>query len=107
MSKTRDTVVEKSSGNVFADLGIPNPDEALAKAKIMLLIRDAIESQGITQATAAKKAGVAQSDISNISRGRGRTYSLDRLFAIFHSLGGGIVIEAKVGNLKKRIPVYA
>jgi predicted XRE-type DNA-binding protein len=107
MKKNRDQIVEKSSGNVFADLGLPNHEEALAKAKLMLLIKKTIERQGLTQAEAAKRIGIAQSDVSNLIRGRGRTYTMDKLFGILHALGGGITIEAKVGRKIERIPVFA
>lgn len=106
MSRTRENMVEEGSGNVFADLGLPNPEERLAKARLMLLIKKTIERQDLTQVQAAQRADVAQSDISNIMRGRGRTYTLDRLFAIFHSLGGKVTIEASVGRKKERIAVF-
>lgn len=107
MSKTRDTMVEESSGNVFADLGIAKPEDALAKARLMHLIKAAIERDGLTQVEAAKRAGIAQSDVSNIVRGRGRTYSMERLFDIIHALGGNITIQAEIGKSKERIAVYA
>jgi predicted XRE-type DNA-binding protein len=107
MSKVCDVIVEDGSGNVFADIGVVKPDEALAKAKLMRLIKQFIEQQGLTQSGAAERAGVAQSDISNIVRGRGRTYTMDRLFSIIHGLGGNVTIEAKVGNSKERIAVFA
>jgi predicted XRE-type DNA-binding protein len=107
MKKNRDQIVEKSSGNVFADLGLPNPDEALAKAKLMLLIKKAIERQGLTQAEAAKHLGIAQSDVSNLIRGRGRTYSIDKLFFVLGKLGAEVTIETKVGKMKERIAVHA
>jgi len=107
MPRTRDTAVEKSSGNVFADLGLSNPEERLAKAKLMLLIKKTIEHKGLTQTEAAELVGVGQSDISNIMRGRGRTYTMDRLFAIVHALGGKVTIEATLGRKKERIAVFA
>ena len=106
MRKTRDTIIEKSSGNVFADLGLPNPEERLAKAKLMLLIKKTIEHKKLTQIEAAELVGVGQSDISNIIRGRGRTYTMDKLFNVIHALGGDITIEAKVGRKRERIAVF-
>jgi predicted XRE-type DNA-binding protein len=106
MSKTRDSEVEESSGNIFADIGVQQPDEALAKAKLMRLIKLAIGHEGLTQFQAAERAGVAQSDISNIVRGRGRTYTMDRLFSIIHGFGGNVTIEAEIGRAKERISVF-
>jgi predicted XRE-type DNA-binding protein len=107
MKKSGDDIVIKSSGNVFADIGVHNPEEALAKAKLMRLIAKAIEADGLTQTDAAQRLGVAQSDVSNIVRGRGRTYSMDRLFEILHRLGVKITIEAAIGTTKARISVFA
>ena len=107
MSKTRDIVVEEGSGNVFADIGVPNPEEALAKAKLMRFIKLAIEREGLTQIQAAARVGVAQSDISNIVRGRGRAYTMDKLFEVIHGLGGAVTIEAQVGKKRERIAVFA
>jgi predicted XRE-type DNA-binding protein len=106
MRATPDESVEESSGNVFADIGVVRPVEALAKAKLMRLIKRLIERDGLTQMQAAERAGIAQSDISNIARGRGRTYTMDRLFGIIHRLGGDITIEAKIGRTKERITVF-
>jgi|SRR5579862_2310161 len=107
MSRTRETIVQESSGNVFADIGIDKPDEALAKAKLMRLIKLVIEREGMTQTQAAERAGVAQSDISNIMRGRGRAYTMDKLFEVIHGLGGSVTIEATIGGNEARIAVFA
>ncbi len=107
MSKPRDEVIVESSGNIYADLGVPHPEEAHAKARLMHLITDEIERLGLSQIAAATRVGVAQSDISNMTRGRGRTYSMERLFEVLHGLGGGITILAEVGSTMERIPVFA
>lgn len=96
----------RSSGNVYADLGLADPEERRAKAHLMRLIATEIERQGLSQAEAGQRAGAAQSDISNIVRGRGRTYSLERLFEILHGLGGGVSIVARIGGKTETIPVF-
>ena len=57
---------EKSSGNVFADLGLPNADELLLKAQITFEIERAMKLKKLTQAKAATLMGVAQPDLSNL-----------------------------------------
>jgi len=83
------------SGNVFADLGLPNPEEALAKAelahKIVLLIRH----EGLTQAESAKRLGVDQPRISNLMRGRLTGFSLERLMRFLLLLGQDIHISVR------------
>lgn len=107
MAKKRDERIVKSSGNVFADLGIPHPEEALAKAKLMHFISKAIERRGWSQSEAAMELDVPQSDMSNIARGRGRIYSLEKLSGIVYKLNGTVTIEVKVEKSKERIALYA
>ena len=71
--------VTLSSGNVFADLGLPNPEEELLKAKLVREIRAIIRRRGLTQAQAADLIGLKQPDISAIVTGRTGKFSLDRL----------------------------
>ncbi|MEH2521132.1 putative XRE-type DNA-binding protein [Bradyrhizobium sp. AZCC 1610] len=55
--------VTKSSGNVFADIGLPNAAEHSIKADIVLRIAARIKSKGLTQAKAASLLGLAQPDV--------------------------------------------
>lgn len=107
MAKKRNERIVKSSGNVFADLGFARPEEALAKAKLMHFISKAIERRGWSQSEAAVELDVSQSDISNMARGRGRSYSLEKLSGIVHKLNGTVTIEVKVEKSKERIALYA
>src|SRR5262245_31481754 len=77
-------VVERSSGNVFADLDYPNPGEALAKARLSSIITDILKRRGLTQIQAAKLLGIDQPKVSRLMRGRVREFSLERLI---HFLG--------------------
>lgn len=52
--------VTRGSGNVFADLGLPNPEERLAKAELALAISRAIKERGLTQREAATLMGIDQ-----------------------------------------------
>ncbi len=84
MSKPKST---KSSGNIFADLGIANADEHLAKADIVIAIASLIKSKGLTQAQASKLIGLAQPDVSKLMRGYFAGYTYDRLFGFLIALG--------------------
>ena len=61
--------VTKSSGNVFADIGLPNAAEHSIKADLVLRIAARIKSKGLTQAKAASLLGLAQPDVSKLLRG--------------------------------------
>lgn len=85
--------VEFSSGNVFADLGLPNPEECLLKAQLASQINELIKSKKLTQTAAAKMAGVSQPKISEILRGRLTGYSVERLLVIISRLGRDVEVR--------------
>lgn len=84
-----------SSGNVFADLGLPNPDLALAKAELVQRIRDLIAQRKLTQSRAASLLGLDQPKVSALVRGRVAGYSLDRLFRFLNALGQEVEIRVR------------
>jgi predicted XRE-type DNA-binding protein len=84
-----------SSGNVFADLGLPNPEEALAKAELAHKITVVIRDKGLTQVQAAKLLGVDQPKISALIRGRLSGFSLERLMRFLLLLGQDIKITVQ------------
>lgn len=90
-----------SSGNVFADLGIPSPDLALAKAELVQRIRDIITERKLTQARAAALLGLDQPKVSALLRGRVDGYSLDRLFRFLNALGQEIEINVRPSSSRK------
>jgi predicted XRE-type DNA-binding protein len=94
--------VEESSGNVFADLGLKNPDELLAKAELVQRICDIIAERKLTQVAAAKLLGIDQPKISALMRGKLGGFSTDRLFRFLNALGRDveIVVRPVRGNRK-------
>ncbi len=100
--KRTETAIVVGSGNVFADLGLPNPDEALAKANLALQISTLIESSGWTQSQAARKLGIDQPKISALLRGRLAGFSIERLFRFLNQLGQDIQIS--IHPSKRKIP---
>ena len=67
------------SGNVFADLALPDASELLVKARFVSRILETIRVRGWTQKRAAEALGVKQPDISDLKRGQLWKFSLDRL----------------------------
>lgn len=82
----------ESSGNVFADLGIENPEEVLAKAELARQIEKLIKKKRYTQKQAAKILGIDQPKISALIRGRLRSFSLERLIHFLNELGQDVSI---------------
>jgi predicted XRE-type DNA-binding protein len=71
--------VEAGSGNVFADLELPDAEGRLLKSSIVIELHRLIQERGLTQTAAAKKLGISQGDLSHILRGRFDAYSAERL----------------------------
>jgi predicted XRE-type DNA-binding protein len=88
MSDERENETEfvVSCGNVFADLGLPNADEELAKAKLALAIRQRIQAKGLTQTATAELLGTDQGKISNLMRGKIGGFTFDRLVRFLNAL---------------------
>jgi predicted XRE-type DNA-binding protein len=76
----------ESSGNVFADLDFPDPEEALAKAYLAAEISTTIAEQGLSQTKAAEVLGIGQPKVSAIVRGQLRGFSLERLIRCLRAL---------------------
>ena len=87
--------VTPSCGNIFADLGLPHPELALAKATLSIKIEDLIQERGLTQAQAAKLMGLTQPNVSDILRGRLDGYTLDRLVRCLEALDQEIEIVVR------------
>lgn len=83
----------ESSGNVFADLEIPNPEEALAKAEIALKIHEVIKKKRLTQAKAAKILKISQPKVSLLLRGYLTDFSLERMLRFLNDLGQDVYIS--------------
>ncbi len=90
-----DFKVEESSGNVFADLGFPNAEEALAKSRLAQGIAEIIEKRHLTQVQAAARLGIDQPKVPKLLRGQLREFSTDRLFRFLTALGQDVEIVIK------------
>lgn len=96
------TQATKSSDNVFADLGLDNPEELLAKAKLALEISRILESRKLTQAKAAEILGVDPAKVSALVRGRLTGFSTDRLLRFLVALGHDVEIKVKLKRPSRR-----
>ena len=94
---TTDMAVERGSGNVFADLGLPDADIHLVKAELVSRIDDIVRKRGITRTEAARLLGLTQPDVSWLLRGDFREYSLERLRWLPTALGRDIDSPAVMG----------
>ncbi|MGH9736213.1 MAG: helix-turn-helix domain-containing protein [Candidatus Acidiferrales bacterium] len=87
--------VEEGSGNVFADIGLPNPEGRLAKAGLAIRISEAIRARRLTQTRAAHILKIDQPKISRLLRGQLSGFSAERLMHFLTLLGRDIEITVK------------
>ena len=85
----------RSSGNVFADLGLPNPEQELLKARLALEIYRLIRKRGLTQTEAGKILGIKQPHVSALMRNRGGAFSVERLMDFLTALGQDVEIRVR------------
>ena len=90
-----------SSGNVFADLGIENPDDYLAKSELAARIQAAIEARGLTQREAGALLGLSQPKVSTLLKGCLDGFSTDRLFRFLTTLGSDVTISVSRPHARK------
>lgn len=85
----------RSGGNVFDDLQVSEPAEALAKSELAALIGRALRVRGLTQVAAAKLLGIDQPKVSELLRGRLTRFSTERLITLLTRLGRDIDIVVR------------
>ena len=83
---------ETGTGDVFADIGLPNAEEHLVKAQLVFRIDGLMKKRSLKQAEAAKIFGVRQPDISKMLRGDFRQFSVERLMRFLVALGQDVEI---------------
>ena len=96
--KQDDTAVADSSGNVFADLGLPHGEVEMLKISVAMAISKTIQKRGLTQSQAAKIVGTDQAKMSALMRGVLKGFTVERLMGFLVRLGRDI--EIKIGSAK-------
>jgi predicted XRE-type DNA-binding protein len=89
------TKVTESSGNVFRDLGLPNPEQEMMKARLTLQIYRIIRERKLTQVQAGKALGIKQPHVSALMRNRPGTFSASRLMEFLTALGQDVEITVR------------
>ena len=86
---------EIGSGNVFADLGLPNPEERLLKARLASMIYDVVEARKWTQKHTSNILGISQPDVSRMLSGMLKDFSVERLINFLSKLDQRITITVQ------------
>ena len=88
MQKTRKRIaVERSSGNVFADIGLPNPRKRQEKARLAFAINEVIRNRELSLGETARSLNVDRADVSALLNYRLKTFSVARLKEFLAKLG--------------------
>lgn len=90
--------VQRSSGNVFADLELPDADKLKIKTGLALQIRKAMRNLGLTQQEAAKRMGIPQPKVSGMMRGDFTNLSERKMMDCLNRLGYDIEIKVRPAN---------
>jgi predicted XRE-type DNA-binding protein len=87
--------VTSGSGNIFRDLGFPNPEREQLKASLTLQIYRLIKNRKLTQAEAGKILGIQQPHVSGLMRGQSGAFSVERLMDFLTALGQDVEINVR------------
>ena len=101
MKTKRSTSSEKSTGNVFADLGLRHPEQELLKARLTLQIYRLVKKRGLKQAEAGKILGIQQPHVSALMRNRSGSFSVERLMDFLTALGQDVEIIVRPARKKQ------
>jgi predicted XRE-type DNA-binding protein len=95
--KTSEPMIEKSSGNVFVDLGYPEAEaiNIVVRLNLMMKIEEIIRKRGWTQIKAAKMLGLTQSRVSELMSSHSEKFTIDMLMKLLDRLGQQVELKVK------------
>jgi len=96
------TQVKRGSGNIFADLEIPDAEDHQIKAELVTHIDEIIRRRRLTQTHAAELLGLSQPDVSRLLRGNFQEYSIERLLRLLMALGCDVDIVIRKQKIRRR-----
>jgi len=83
-----ESVITRGSGNVFADLGLPDSEERLAKARLASRIQDGLEARGLGPEQVAEVLALSEVEVSRLLVGRLKGFSVERLTGLLVAVEG-------------------
>ena len=97
-----DLAVHRSSGNVFADLGLPDADERLTKLRLAVALNQVLAQRKLSQVAAAKRLGVNQPKISALKHLKLEGFSVERLMTFLTALDYDVDIVIRTKSDRKK-----
>jgi predicted XRE-type DNA-binding protein len=83
----------KGRGNIFADLGLPRPEQALLRANLTLQVHRMLKARHLTNVQAGEVLGIKQPHVSLLMRNRSGNFSVERLMEVLTALGSDVEIH--------------
>lgn len=83
----------ESSGNVFADMGLPDAEELLLKSDLSIRLQTILEERGLTDAQAATALGLTPAQLSVLHRGRVSDFTVGQLIKCLNRLGSDVEVR--------------
>ncbi len=93
--------IHETAGNIFADLGLPDAGDHFLKAQIVAELYRHTTERKLTQAKAGTLMGISQPEVSRLSKGHFREYSIERLIDFLTAFNLDVEIVAKPGAKAK------
>ena len=107
MAKARNrTAAVPSSGNVFADLGVPGAEEKQTKVRLAVAINHIIDDKGLSQAMAAELLEINQPKVSALANYRLDGFSAERLMHFLNALGRDVEIVIRKARSRKAARIH-
>ena len=94
--KTDEFDLVRGSGNVYADLGIPNPEQRQLRAILAAEIIKTLDTDNLTVRAAEKITGVAAADFSRLRQAKLKGFTIDRLMTILERLNRDVQVQVSV-----------
>lgn len=83
----------KSSGNVFADMGLEDADELMARAQLGYAVRKLLEEKNLKQRELAGLLGIDQAEVSKLMNGKYHLFTEGRLLGFLNRLDHKVVVQ--------------
>ena len=104
MTKKKEKDYEVTTGNIFEELGLDQPDELLARAELLRQVSALIKNSGLPQVEVAKKLGITQPKVSMLVGGRLSAFSTDTLLHYLSILG--CEVEIRIKKPRSRLGIF-
>ena len=96
MTTDDDMELIHGSGNVFRDLGLPNPDVHQLKAILAAQVHKVMDERKLTTREAQAETGIDQADFTRVRRANLQRFTVDRLMAMLEGLGQDVEVSVQV-----------